>query len=94
MSAAEIIAVIRDIFVIVASGVSILILLGVGYIMLRLYPSIRRTTQNVEQSSSIIHNIVSQPLSLIGAVVELLNRGLGMLDTFRKRERRNEDGED
>lgn len=94
MSAVEIIALIRDIIIIVASGVSIVILLGVGYVLLRLYPSIKRTTQNVEQSSSIIHNFVSQPLSLIGAVVELLNRGLGMLETFRKRERRNEDGED
>ncbi|MDA1220240.1 MAG: hypothetical protein O2909_12530 [Chloroflexi bacterium] len=94
MSAVEIIALIRDIIIIVASGVPIVILLGVGYVLLRLYPSIKRTTQNVEQSSSIIHNFVSQPLSLIGAVVELLNRGLGMLETFRKRERRNEDGED
>ena len=57
-------------------------------------PSIRRTTQYVEQSFSILHNIVSQPVNLIGAVVELVNRGLGMLETFRKGEWRNEDRED
>ena len=38
----------------------------------------------MEQSSNILHNIVSQPVNLIGAVVELVNRGLGMLETFRK----------
>jgi alanyl-tRNA synthetase len=94
MSANEIIALIRDIFIIVASGVVIVVLLGVGYVLRRLYPSIRRTTQYVEQSSSILQNIVSQPVNLIGAVVELFNRGLGMLETFKKRERRKEDGED
>jgi len=70
-----------------------LILLGVGFVLLRLYPSFKRTAQNVEQSSGIIRNIVSQPLNLVGAVVELLNRGLEILGTFRKRNRRNENGE-
>lgn len=70
-----------------------MILLGVGYMLLRLYPSVKRTARNVEQSTGIIHNIVSQPLNLIGAVVELLNRGLGMLETSRKRKRRKENGE-
>ena len=93
MSFTETIALIRDIFIIVASGVATLILLGVGFVLLRLYPSVKRTTQNVEHSSSIIRNIVSQPLSLVGAVVELLNRGLEILGTFRKRDRRNENGE-
>ena len=82
---------IRDLFFIVASGVVIVVLLGVGYALLRLYPSIKRTTQRVEQSSSVINNIVSQPLNLIGSGVELINRGLGMIDEFRKRERRVKD---
>lgn len=68
-----------------------MVLLGVGYALLRLYPTIKRTTKSVEQSSSVINNIVSQPLNLIGAVVELINRGLGMIDEFRKRERREKD---
>ena len=91
MSVAEIVAVIRDLFVIAALGVSIVVILGIGYALLRLYPSVKRATQRVEQSSSVIYNIVSQPLNLIGAVVELINRGLGMLDQFRKRERREKD---
>ncbi len=91
MSFAENIGVVRDLFVIAASGVSIVVLLGVGYALLRLYPTIKRTTKSVEQSSSVINNIVSQPLNLIGAVVELINRGLGMIDEFRKRERREKD---
>ena len=91
MSFADNIGVVRDLFVIVASGISIVVLLGVGYAILRLYPTINRTTKNVEQSSSVIYNIVSQPLNLIGAVVELINRGLGMIDEFRKRERREKD---
>ena len=91
MGVAENIAVVRDLFVIAASGVSIVVLLGIGYALLRLYPTIKRTTRSVEQSSGIIYNIVSQPLNLIGAVVELINRGLGMVDQFRKRERREKD---
>ena len=91
MSFAENIAVVRDLFVIAASGVSIVVLLGIGYALLRLYPMIKRTTRSVEQSSGLIYNIVSQPLNLIAAVVELINRGLGMVDDFRKRERREKD---
>jgi len=91
MGAADNIAVIRDLFVIAASGVAIVVLLGVGYALLRLYPTIKRTTRSVEQSSGLIYNIVSHPLSLIGAVVELINRGLGMIDQFRKREWREKD---
>ncbi len=91
MGVADNIAVIRDLFVIAASGVAIVVLLGVGYALLRLYPAIKRTTRSVEQSSGLIYNIVSQPLNLIGAVVELINRGLGMVDQFRKRERREKD---
>ena len=91
MSFAENMGVVRDLFVIAASGVSIVVLLGIGYALLRLYPRIKRTTKSVEHSSSVIDNIVSQPLNLFGAVVELINRGLGMVDEFRKRERREKD---
>ena len=93
MSAAEIIALIKDIFIIVASGVFIIILLGFGFMALRLYPSVKRATQHLEQSSSIIYSIVSQPLNLIGAVVDLGNRALGMVERFRTQERRNDDDE-
>jgi hypothetical protein len=93
MEAAVIIALIRDILIIVASGIFILILLGVAFILLRLYPSIRRTTRNVEESTNILRNVVSKPLNLVTAVVELLDRVTGLVAQFRSRERRNEDEE-
>jgi hypothetical protein len=93
MEAAEIIALIRDILIIVASGIFILILLGVAFILLRLYPSVRRITRNVEESSNILLNVVSKPLNLVTAIVELVNRVTGLVTQFRSRERRNEDEE-
>ncbi len=93
MEAAAIIALIRDILIIVASGIFILILVGVAFILLRLYPSIRRITRNVEESSNILLNVVSKPLNLVTAIVELVNRVTGLVSQFRSRERRNEDEE-
>jgi hypothetical protein len=93
MSFVEIIALVRDLFLIGASGVAMVVLLGVGYALLRLYPAVKRVTQNVEQSSTRIRNIVSQPLNLLGALLELLNHGLEMVGSFRNRDRRNENGE-
>jgi hypothetical protein len=93
MSAAEIIALIRDLFLIGASVVAIVIFLGVGFVLLRLYPAVKRTIQNVEHSTGVIRDVVSQPLSLLGPLVGLFNRGLKLLGTFRKRDRRNENGE-
>jgi hypothetical protein len=93
MEAAELIALIRDILIIVASGIFILILLGVAFVLLRLYPSVRRITRNVEESSNILRNVVSKPLNLATAIVELVNRVTGLVAQFRSRERRNEDEE-
>ena len=93
MEAAELIALIRDILIIVASGIFILILLGVAFVLLRLYPSVRRITRNVEESSNILRNVVSKPLNLAPAIVDLLNRVTGLVAQFRSRERKNEDEE-
>jgi hypothetical protein len=93
MEAVEIIALVRDILIIVAFGILTLILLGVAFILLRLYPSIRRITRNVEESSNILLNVVSKPLNLVTAIVELVNRVTGLVAQFRSRERRNEDEE-
>ncbi len=93
MGAVEIIQLVRDVLIIVASLVVIGVLLSILVILLKLYSRVKPIIHNVERSSSIIHGIVSQPLSLIGAVVELLNRGLEMLGQIRRRERREEDGE-
>ncbi len=93
----EIIALIRDIFIIVNSGIFIIILLGAGYVLFRvyrqLYPSVLRTTRNLEESSNLVVNILSQPVNLITALLEVTNRVWGTVEQFIKREGRNEDDE-
>ena len=93
MDAAVIIPLIRDILIIVAAGIFIIILLVVAFILLRLYPSVRRITRNVEESSNVLLNVVSKPLNLVTAFLELVNRVMGLVEQFRSRERRNEDDE-
>ena len=91
------IALIRDIFIIVNSGIFIIILLGAGYVLFRvyrqLYPSVLRTTRNLEESTNIVVNILSQPVNLITTLLEVTNRVWGTVEQFIKRERRNEDDE-
>ncbi len=97
MDSIEKIALIRDIFIIVNSGIFIIILLGAGYVLFRvyrqLYPSVLRTTRNLEESSNIVVNILSQPVNLITTLLEVTNRVWGTVEQFIKRERRNEDDE-
>ena len=97
MDTLEKIALIRDIFIIVNSGIFIIILLGAGYALFRvyrqLYPSVLRTTRNLEESSNIVVNILSQPVNLITTLLEVTNRVWGTVEQFIKRERRNEDDE-
>ena len=92
------IALIRDISIIVAAGVFSLVLLGIGFVVLKvylqLYPSVLRTTRNLEQSSSIILGVVSQPLNLLTALLEAGNRVWGLIQDIRNKDRRNdEDGQ-
>ncbi len=91
------ITLIRDIFIIVNSGIFLIILLGAGYVLFRvyrqLYPSLLRTTRNLEESSNIVVNILSQPVNLITTLLEVTNRVWGTVEQFIKRERRNEDDE-
>ena len=94
----EKIALIRDIFIIVNSGVFIIILIGLGVVVFRVYrqfyPTVLRTSRNLEEGSGILLNLVSQPMNLIGSVVELLNRLWGLVENFKNRERRNDDDEE
>ena len=94
MAVNETIALIRDISVIIAAGVFTAILLAVGYVLMRLYPLTRRTLQSVEQTSSMVHSMVSQPLGLVSGVVELLNRVLAMVNHFRSRNQEVDDVEE
>jgi hypothetical protein len=98
MSTAETIALIRDISIIVASGIVALVFLLVGFILLRvylqLYLTLRRAARKFEQSSDIILNVVSQPLNLASAIVDLVSRVLGVVEQFRNKYRRKDDDED
>jgi len=88
MSTLEIIALVRDISVIIASGILIIILLSVGFMLFRLYPPIKRTVGIVEKSSGIVLNIVSQPLNLIHSVSDIIGSGTELIKGFRKEERK------
>ena len=98
MTTAENIALIRDIAVIAAAGVITLVFLILGFIILRVYLQIyltlRRAARKFEQSSDIILNVVSQPLNLASAIIDLVNRILGVVEQFRNRNRRENDDED
>ena len=91
---AEKIALIRDIFIIVNSGVFVIILIGLGVVAFRVYrqfyPSVLRTSRNLEESSGILLSLVSPPMNLIGSAVEVINRVWGLVENFKNRERRND----
>ena len=55
--------------------------------------SIQRSVHNVEAVISIILNRVARPLSNIPALAEVARRVMGLVQQYRSRERRNEDGE-
>ena len=94
----EKIALIRDIFIIVNSGVFIIILIGLGVVAFRVYrqfyPSVLRTSRNLEEGSGILLSLVSQPMNIIGTVLEVINRVWGLVENFKNRERRNDDDEE
>jgi hypothetical protein len=95
MSTTETIAMIRDISIIAASGVVALVFLVAGFILLRVYLQIyltlRRAARKFEQSSDLVLNVVSQPLNMVSAIVDLVNRVLGVVEQFRNKERRKDD---
>ena len=97
MSAVETIALIKDLFIIVASGVFILVLLMAGFILLRvylrIYPPVRRAAQNLENTSQIIYNVVAQPMNLVSGLIDAISRVLGVVERFRSRKRRDEEDE-
>ena len=95
MITVETIALIRDIVIIAAAGVVILVHLVVGFVILRVYLQIfltlRRAARKFEQSSDLILKVVSQPLNMVSAIVDLVSRVLGVVEQFRNKERRKDD---
>ena len=94
MYTTEAVALIRDLFVIVATGVFAIVALVAGLLFFMVFQSVRRATRNAEEISSIILNRVVKPLgSLTTAFDEVVARVLGMIQEYRSKERRNEDDE-
>ena len=91
------IAFIRDIFIIVNSAVFIIILIVIGLLVLKvykqLYPSLLKTSKHLEESSSILLNLVSQPVNLVGPALETVNRVWALVENLRNREWRKGDEE-
>ena len=91
------IALIRDIFVIVNSAVSIIILIVIGLLVFKvykqIYPSLLKTSKNLEESSNILLNLVSQPVNLVGPVLETVNRVWALVENLKNREWRKGDEE-
>lgn len=69
-----------------------MILVG-GVLAIGLLRSIRRSVRNAEEVTSIIVNKVARPLSNIPGLAEVARTVLGLVQEYRSRERRNEDGE-
>ena len=80
----ETIAIIRDIFLIVASGLFIGIVLVGGVMAFRFYRSARRTVRNVEEFSRKVVRPLSDIVEKAGPVFRLVQR-------LRSGERRRED---
>lgn len=64
-----------------------------SFLAFGLFRSIRGTVRNVEAVSSIIVNKVARPLSNVPALADVVRTVLGLVQEYRSRERRKEDGE-
>ena len=80
----ETIALIRDIFLIVASGLFIGIVLVGGVMAFRFYRAARRSVRNVEEFSRNVVRPLSNIVEKAGPVIRLVQR-------LRSGERRNDD---
>ena len=70
----ETIALIRDIFLIVATGLLIVMVLVGGVMALRLYRSARRSLQNLEEFSRNVLRPLIDIMERAGPVIRLLQR--------------------
>ena len=91
------IELIRDIFIIVNSAVFIIILVVIGLLVLKiyrqLYPSLLKTSRNLEESSNLVLSLVSQPVNLVAPMLETVNRVWALVEHFKNREWRKGDEE-
>ena len=91
------IELIRDIFIIVNSAVFIIILIAIGLLVLKiyrqLYPSLLKTSRNLEESSNLVLSLVSQPVNLVAPMLETVNRVWALVENLKNREWRKSDEE-
>jgi hypothetical protein len=73
----ELVAFIRDLMIIIVSGILIVLLLATGLFLFRLYRRLNQIARNIEEVSSIVLNNVVRPVVTVGSVMEVVNRLLG-----------------
>ncbi len=79
MDAVTTIAVIRDLLFIVGAVIGIILLVVGSVLMWRIYRSLKRTTNNLEQASDIVLGFVSNPLVQFGGLGEIVRRVVGWI---------------
>ena len=83
----------RDVFIIVYTGVFSVVMLVSGVLIFRLYRSARRVIKNMEEISGIVLDRVARPLTSLPPLMEIANYVLGLVQEFRSRGRRSDDEE-
>ena len=63
-----------------------------GWVACGFFRSVRRTAGSVEEVADIIANRVARPLSNMPALAEVVKTVFGLVQQYRLRERRDEDG--
>ena len=94
MSAAETIALIRDLVIIISALVITIVAVLVGILLFRIYRPVRSAARNLDNASNLVLHGLVRPLNSLAALVELVNRGLAMVEDFKSRNRGQEDGEE
>ncbi|PKB64805.1 MAG: hypothetical protein BZY80_01660 [SAR202 cluster bacterium Io17-Chloro-G2] len=94
MISIETIAAIRDLSIIVLTGVAVIVLLMGGLSFYRLSRSVQRTARNVEAISEILLDSVARPLRNIPTILESGKNVLGWVQEYLSKDRRNEQNDD
>ena len=85
---------IRDIFITVFAGMGIVLMLVAGFLMFRLYRTVKRTAQKVETVSAAVLETILSPLSYLTSLVEAGRKVVEMVQDFRGRgKKEQEEGE-
>ena len=93
MSGPETIAVIRDLSIIVAAVVFIMVFVPAGILYFRLYRSLSRVGRNMENITSTLLETVVRPLTTLTSLLEVVNHIVGLVQR-RSPERSVEDGKE